>query len=480
MVEKLEDRCSCVMQQRLSKYDLVEPLMRQGEAEDIISNFKVACNEEKVMHSEGMVALSVLERIFSNSARDSFYLFEALCGIPFKPQYKDINLPESIHDIYQRSMDNLKIFRQGDWWIYEKDVLRAVAYHDYVSDFKISKDEIVKGGPFYDREKYLNLPIDLKVQVESNDIVYYVFPEIGGGIINKLHWYDSKTSFRNIFLKEYMEFGPSGEYKHIKKKGINYEILRNGIKDITAKPMSLADVWFFKNIFDPELFTCIYLALKGRSILTCDYSLIWILSGCKCPSIRLYVFEAIKHCYLYIREFIGPNDKSMEFLLKELTTIVDSINNIFQNMVNITSFCLKRYSTSSEDAIANNSKIKKAFQRGDDFPFLLETNDIELIQSHKNLPENGGKGICKGSSKGEKVKRKSENGMNISKGYCEYMPETAELSMDKIAYCVITALNEQWGLSVRKKEERKDFEESAVKFQEQYNSRLLYHLKGNQ
>lgn len=34
---------------------------------------------------------------------------------------------------------------------------------------------------------------------------------------------------------------------------------------MTANTMSQADIWFFKNVFDPELFTCVYLALCARS-----------------------------------------------------------------------------------------------------------------------------------------------------------------------------------------------------------------------
>lgn len=78
-----------------------------------------------------------------------------------------------------------------------------MAYHDYVSNFKIGKDEIAEERPFYDRENYLNLPIDLKVQEELNGIFIYAFPEIGGGFINKAHWKASNTNFRNIFLKEH-------------------------------------------------------------------------------------------------------------------------------------------------------------------------------------------------------------------------------------------------------------------------------------
>lgn len=475
MAEKSEERCSRLMQQRLRKYDIVEPLVIQREADDINGHIAEICNEENVTGAEKVTALSVLENLYMDKQKELSYIFEELTQTT-RPRI-DLNVPEAIRDIYQRSMDNLEVFLQGAWWVYEKDVLRAVSYHVYVDNYKTSNDEIVIGGPYYERESYLNLPIDMKIDLESSNRPCYVCPEIGGGIINKAHWCGSKTNFRSIFLKNSAEFEISRKYNIKREKGINYEFLREGIEDITANIKSQADIWFLKNVLDPELFTCVYLALKGNSILQCDRELIWILSGCKCPSIRLYVLEAIMPCYRYVKELFKSDDVIMNFLLEKLSLVIDKINIIFQNMVNTAAFCFRNYPMGGKEK-AKDSKLKEVFQQGDDFPFLFENTDTELIQHSEDWLVSGGGGICTYTSEDEEVKRKPEHRTSVSKTYSEYMLKTDELCMNKIAYCVITALNEQWNLSARKKDEKRDFEEEMVKIQRAYNTRLLYHLRG--
>ncbi|GAA6293186.1 hypothetical protein F220043C3_16200 [Enterocloster asparagiformis] len=480
MMRTTEEICTDVMQQRLRKYDIVESLTTQKEIENVLEKAEAYYNKENVKHSGKVMALPLLENVYLGSNGYLYDLYESMCGVQRMPEYIDESVPEFIRSSYQSIRDNLRIFLKQTWWVYEKDVLRAVAYHDYVSNFKIGKDGFVERRPFYDRENYLNLPIDLKVQEELNGAFIYAFPEIGGGFINKAHWNDSNTNFRNIFLKEHIEFGQSGEYNGEKEKGINYRILRREIQDITTNTMSLADIWFFKNVFDPELFTSVYLALKGTNIRQYDYKLIWILSKCKCPSIRLYIFEAIKPCYLYIRKYMKSERGSIEYLLDKLTSIVDCINIIFQEMVNVTSVCFHKYETSSEEAVLHKSKLKEAFQRGDDFSYVFQ-NYMELEPCPTDLLKNGIKGICTFSSDSEEVKRKPTNRIDTAKTYHDYMLDEVEVkpSMDRIAYGVITALNEQWTTSEREKYERRDFEKRTVKFQEQYNSRLHDHLRGN-
>ena len=69
MAEKSEERCSRLMQQRLRKYDIVEPLMIQREADDINGHIAEICNEENVTGAEKVTALSVLEKLYMDKQK---------------------------------------------------------------------------------------------------------------------------------------------------------------------------------------------------------------------------------------------------------------------------------------------------------------------------------------------------------------------------------------------------------------------------
>lgn len=460
--EEILMSCEKEIQTRLRKYDVVNLSWNQEWQEAVRKNIEEYA-ETNGEQPEETDMFDLFEKAFSKRTRQLDFV-EAMSGSFTIPELHADYIPIALSEVYLKTVENLKKFREGCWWLYQKDVLRALAYHQWVSEFELKSNDIYVATPFEDSTSYKNVPINIKIEAGINEVIekngpYYVDSKIGGGIISK-DFLGSKINhnFKYIYRKADQAFDLTGKFISEKEKGISYKVWREGIEYITKQSMSAADVWFFKNAWDPELTYALYREFekiekerKGKResyINPFEYKVIWILCKCKCPSIRLYIFEAIKYCYFYKPRFMDLKDTDKDFLLKELDFFITDVNLIFQYIVNATA-------AYSEENLLRKEKINKRcedlnqiFQGGDDFLFIFrETYSVGI----PNTSEHGSGSISK---------------------YFNYMPETLNSKGDRFAFLIISALNEQWN-SMNKEREQ---ECEIGKFQEEFQSRLFSHL----
>lgn len=481
--EQILMSCEKEIQQRLRRYDVVHlpenTAAREAEIELAYDRCKEKAKGGDREEPGHIYITDVLREMFGGFGDLYWQILTASRNVPL---YYEKNVPETIRAVYLKATENLKVIYDGSWDLYMKDILRAVAYHEYLSDFKLNRTDLKSGPLFYDKTEYENIPIDLEVCVDED--IWCAFPAIGGGLLSEEYINNKDCMFKNIFKKGELEFDLSGGYKGKKEKGISYSILYNEGKNIIENLGPDADVWFFKNVLDPELFTSLYLAIGGVSIRRYDYNLIWSLCKCKCPSIRLYIFEAIKPCYLYIREIKNDLKRNyMEFLRERVDSTVRDINVKFESMVNLTALCLEKYSIRSKAIIAGLRGLDELFKNGDDFPLIFgskgeavklgEKSEDEMIKGMiTDVKKDGGDE----GDKGEKNKvEQFEN--KTAKRYHEYMLRDVESSMNKIEYAVITALHEQWTRSEVEGSLEKDSNKVEEEFQDGFKSRLYWHIQ---
>lgn len=472
--------CKTEMRKRLGRYDIVNEFTDKVEFNKFVEKIKVRQIEaNKTEDSEAKITRKVIRDILDECK----YSFEALRIYDFKNLSGYV--PKIIENIRSDVMENMKLFLNCAWNLYEKDILRAVAYHEYVRTWELDNSVVVFEQLFYERENYRNTPIDFLVNKEDK-FLCNIFPNIGGNMISSEYLLNKKDTFKNIYKKESQRFDinmvevktGSIQYNDKKGKGIAYDILREGIERITNNKLSSADIWFFKNVLDPELITSIYLAVGNRNLHDSDYNMIWILSECKCPSVRLYIFEAIKPYYQYIKEFTNPKDQYMEVLLKDLECVVFNTNLIFRKMVNIVANCLEGLSVSAESLVDDES----IFQNGDDFPFIfeqgyqLETYDPnywhDIAYKCNGRYEESEKVVHEKSEEKIATEEKFAN-----KKYADFMLRKPQLKIEKIACGVISALNEQWHLSTEKYVSKEKIYIDTVTMPLNYGNRLLCHLE---
>lgn len=470
------EMCKTEMRKQLGWYDVVNEFTDKVDFNKVVEEIKIKQLEaNKTENSE----INITRKIIRDLLEMCKYSFEALRIYDFKNLYEYV--PKIIENIRSDVMKNMSLFLNYDWNLYEKDILRAAAYHEYVRTWDLDKSDVVFEQLFYAKDNYRNTPIDFLVNKEGR-FLCNIFPNIGGTMISPKYLLNKKDTFKNIYKKDSQRFDinmvegeiRSIQYNDKKGKGIAYDILREGIERITNNKLSSADIWFFKNVLDPELITSIYLAVGNRNLHDSDYNMIWILSECKCPSVRLYVFEAIKPYYQYIKEFTNPKDQYMEVLFKDLECVVFNINLIFRRMANIIANCLEGLSVSAESLLDDES----IFQNGDDFQFIFEQG----YQLEKYNPNRWYDIAYKCNGRYEEsediVQEKITTEKNFeNKKYADFMLQKPELKIEKIACGVISALNEQWHLSTEKYVSKEKVYNDIVTMPLNYENKLLCHLK---
>lgn len=469
--EKLE-RLRNELEHRLKVYDVVEDLGDAKEQWENIIKELDGCNEGKYIKDSEKHVYSVLNQIFPAGGT-----VQDVAGVFMSPhssfRYKNMRIPKPIEELYQQALDSLRLLCQKSWCLYAKDVLRAVAYHTCLKNIVLKENDFSETIPMYDKKEFLNLPIDLEFQIDDKKM-WYIGQSIGGGIFEKIHRGNKNNdwNFRFIFKKEKLEFDSTGYFAKDKEKGLGYDNLKKAVKELTSQALTAADIWFIKNVLDLELITATDFIKSKGNLRRDDYKLLWILCGCKCPSIRLYLFEAIKHCYTYVRNYIKPNQDYIEFIMDDLECIVRAINENFQTMASVANFYICEYSK-DEALIDNcNDRFNRAFDKGDDFLFIMSGSGYMISHVEPDI-----KNVIPLKKKIGEVQEPSEDTGQMEKKsthkYYEYLP-VGKNDTGKIAYGVITGLNEQWHMPKDIKQ-MEDYS-SAVVFQEDFANRLLSYV----
>lgn len=387
-----------------------------------------------------------LLRRLSEPREMNFQLLEALSGRIDNNRF-EIGIPRKIREIYSDVLKDVNNFLSGSNWIYEKDLWRALAYHIYISEFKIDDKIKYQNAPLYEKKEYLNIPINTQFEYKKQS--FYIYPNIGGGILNKIYL-DKK--FGEVFLKNQKAFDDEGRYTG-KEKGTNFITLRQGLENTLSGHVGAADAWFLKNVFDPEFLVDIYETLKdSKSINFNDYTLIWIFCHCSCPTVRLLLWEAFKPCYIYIRNYLKNDIGIMDFFFEEVKRIIREVNNKFWCMENFTAFFFDKYKISGDEIEKMIPDLKESFEKGDDFPFFY------------------------------KDKQEDKHDERSMETYIDYLPsgsgvgnQKEDLCIKKVTYAVMSALQEIW--TDKREQTQKDIKicDNVFELQQSYQGRLFKH-----
>ena len=162
MDRKLIDYCEKVIRKRLEKYDPV--IMAEKYLND-----KPELDVENLDEDTGIEGvIKTISTLFVNQGSKARFIFGAMSGHTGINQIKSPDIPMEIQGIYQQFEANCNIFldEENCWDLYRKDILRGIAYHEWLKDsFNLSEEEIERG--FYvkgDIGDYKNLPIDLRIE----------------------------------------------------------------------------------------------------------------------------------------------------------------------------------------------------------------------------------------------------------------------------------------------------------------------------
>lgn len=392
--------------------------------------------------------------------------------------------PEFVPDIikYSQMVSDLNLLLTPCYWVYEKDICRAIAYYRWLENLKLKETDF-RDNIIFDLEDYSNIPIDIRISLKNGGSTKLCLNNIGGGIFHKICvGVDGKYkgAFREIFRNSKPAFGQSGEYVGEKEKGIGYENFRKGVEHLTRENSSMKaeDIWFFKNVLNPDLIIAMQNAKGESSLRQSDFKLLWLLCGCKCPSVSVFAFEAIRPYYFYIRNLARKEERYLRFLFDKVVELVKKINKNFAEMMAWTEF-LDQNIGEIQFVKSLNERYDKMFRHGDDIPFIF--SDKFKINQCVDPWDGFENGDIYRSARGNVEDGKQEAIDDDNKRYYKYMyglweeSESAKKSAGKIAYAVISALKEQ--------QERLDYvnrqsqDEEIYENEITYKSRLYYHLR---
>ncbi|MCD7908951.1 MAG: hypothetical protein LUH04_14965, partial [Clostridium sp.] len=366
--------------------------------------------------------------------------FHTLSGGLWQPQILVGELPQTCRSQFSDMMKNLQLLQSNIWLIYKADIILAVAFHAYLEEYT-STDKIVKetDGIGYEPKEYLNLPISLEIKAEKSITKYYfVDMKLCNGILNKITKGQNKTI--NLFKKSEKEYEKDGNFKGKKDWAVEYGNLKEEINDIVKSNLSIEDVWFLKNVFDPELIAAMGQVFSAR-INKDDYELLYIISKCKCPSVRIYLVEAVAPYYRYLKKNIRPLRENLDDFFCVLQENVEKIQAIYESLTIFTAECIKQAGLDFAAIREGSSGVMNKFYGGNDFPFLYNERSVK----HVKIGESNGFYQCDGKQLKAICKENQDTG-GQKKSYADYIAETPNKSRrwKQIAYGVITALNESW------------------------------------
>lgn len=471
--------CENKIKERLEKYDVL--LLSKGisisaEFNDWLKNAKQALQKDCSGYSSIEVTRQLIQKRYVEPNSQSVQLFQAMSGIQIAaPFFIGRKIPGEIKEMYTVFWKAVSLFinKGNGWYIYRKDVLRAIAYHDWVQALHLSETniEIVRSAEITP-ERYKNVPVWPTIQVEQSKYgakEAHVFLSIGGGILDKQFW--KQPYLQNLFLRCNDEYDEAGNMEgtsslETKAKGVPYKKLRQVIQEIDKKNQTAADLWFLKNTLDQEIIIGMCEIIGKRNVIQEDYKLIWLLCKCRPASTRLYLLEAIKPVYgysaTYLRERVSRKQRETIFasLFDLLDEMIEKINQIFTEMVLEVSDILEAQEVSAAEFYESEDVLAKSFQLGDDFPFMEHSEKMRQSKNEKWFVNIDGEVEYIGMSEnGEENNIISIRDGDEAKSYSDYLPEKTRTNTgtpDRISYAVITALNKQW---------RKRDVENGVNFQ---------------
>lgn len=399
MINRLVEYSEATIRDRLKKYDPIEKANTQLKS-NLPENFEGI--PETASATE---VLSIIRSLFVDQNKNAIFMFETMSRYTNRSQVKYPGVPMEIQNIYNQFEANCRLFldESNCWDIYRKDILRGIAYHQWLkTSFHLSKEEIEHG--FYvkgDIEDYKNLPVDLRIEYpRDSKITYYAYPtSISNGLLSK----DNLKRYTALFkLKEQEKVKRilNGEYKtpttsgtarkrssEIEKESFDFSIYEELVDNICTEKMEAADIWFIKNTISSNLVESFSLVFNGgKNMNNYDRELIWIVSGCIPPSIRIYLLEALKPAYIYIRNVIKSNrdgdkiDTVYKALFNQLKCIISEINQIYLKAAQKINQILEHTNVSANALIYLDETLLNSLSYNDDLPFICDYESI----LHKN------------------------------------------------------------------------------------------------
>ena len=455
------------IKERLKKYDvlaLTEKMRVSDEFRSRLGDVQRAIQKDNSECSSIEEARRIFQQLYVDPNLHSIQLFQVMSGIQIStPFFIGGKIPGEIRGLYAAFWKNASLFtyKGNAWYIYRKDVLRAIAYHDWIQSMHLSGEDIEIVRPAdITPDRYKNIPVWPTVRIERDrygEKEARIFLSIGGDILGRKFW--EQVYLRNLFIRQNEEYDEAGNMEgagslETKTKGVPYKNLRRAVQEIGKKKLTAADVWFFKNTIDPELIIGMCEIIGERNVVAEDYQLIWLLCKCRPASIRLYLLEAIKPAYGYIATYLkgGVNRKQREIIFTSLfdllNEIIEKINGIFTETALEVRAILGSQKVSAAEFYESEVDLKRSFQSGDDFPFI-ERSEVELSQNENRIVNrNGEVEYISTSENGENNRVSSRRDGEEAKSYADYLPEKIRTNAgtpDRISYAVITALNKQWG-----------------------------------
>ena len=432
----IEKELIAQVQTRLRKYD---PVRRFDLPSDLKEELK---EKKKVIDLSAEDIGSIMESVFLDKRKTAFNRFYACIGHDYRTAKIYGNVSKDIRNIFAQLADNLEVFldKSNSWDLYKKDVIRGVAYHEWIEKVSLSELTVIngyhKGGG---RDEYRNVPIDITYSDKSTVTIYC--NSLGGGLLSSEIL--SKKSFYDIFKCNETVFNSfeNGLSSRDKEKGISYKNYRKLLGELLKKDIGEMDIWFLKNTLDPELVVDFGQMIKKRSITRRDRKLINILSKCMPPSIRLYLFEAVKPAYQYMQEVLSRNpdkenrDKNETVVFDKLQDTINGINQIYILLVETLWVYLQANNIKVKDFLASDTKLCGQFCSGDDFPMLRDV--IKVTPPRDGFLRTDNKWIDLSADD-------SSKSIEGPMGFMDYIPEEENASFDKISFYIITALNDSW------------------------------------
>lgn len=430
-----------------------------------------------------------IQIIFTDKTEFSFSLYHAMNGGMQGTIYSRTDIPRNLQAIYEKTIENVQLLNRIEV-IYSKDVMRAVAYHMYIEQLNLETEDVIIHSSLLEITEYQNMPINpcitLSKSVRSSSNCY-VFPDICGGLLEKIYVEDiPKTNWRSVFRKKEPAYNKNPPRIWEYAKGINSQIRKELLTDISNTIGSAADIWFFKNVFDPELTVDIFKMVKqsnesptsGLKVKAVEYNLIWNLCECNCPSVRLYLFEAIKPFYIFVKKYIHSDSDAMAILWKLVSNAIQEINFKFMIMVCFTFSCFKECGVTLSGINEAGIGTEDSFRCGDDFGFI-ENNEFHSMPSDMVgfVPARVEHGLDKMIKDTEQPSPGKKYVEHIEEEFCKQGDEAS--CLNKIAFATMSALQERWeGNREKTALEAEDYE-WVINLQSDYQYRLLKHLKNN-
>lgn len=401
MDSKLINYCEQAICKRLEKYD---PVII---AEKYLNN-KPELDVEDLDEDAGIDgAIKMIGTLFVNQRSKAMFLLGAMSGFTGMNQIKSPDIPMEIQGIYQQFEANCNLFLdEGNCWdLYRKDILRGIAYHEWLKNaFQLSEEEIERG--FYIKgeiEDYRNLPIDLRIEYPDDGKIYYVYPRsISNGLLSK----DSLKKYTALFKLREQEKIKSilkGEYRtptkngiagerssEIEKESFDYSLYEGLVSSICTRECEPEGVWFIKNTLSSNLVESLSAILNiSRNMDDYDRELIWIISGCIPPSVRIYLLEALRPAYMFIRNVIKSNrngdkiDNAYRAIFRKLISLTAEINRIYLRSVWGIAMVLDYTGVSAKGLIKADETLVNSVQYNDDLPFIRDY-ELELFNRDRS------------------------------------------------------------------------------------------------